>query len=163
MRKRVRPNPIYARRNKIRFVNIRATKDSLNQNHETNPHPVELRLVCKKAPNDTRRSKYVAAFSSPSPPRSGGLELLGKQRKESGRRQRPARAEQAGASESLGRGEVVLRAQGAKYLQSKFRAAGNVSNLDCLQPIQRPENHAAIDSLSLRLATCRWFFQQSFL
>src|SRR5262249_956295 len=50
---------------------------------------------------------------SPSPPRSGGLELLGKQRKESAKR-RPARAVRAGASESLGRGEVVLRVQGAK-------------------------------------------------
>jgi type II secretory pathway pseudopilin PulG len=34
-----------------------------------------------------------------------GLELLGKQRKEFGQSQRPARAERAGASESLGQGE----------------------------------------------------------
>ena len=39
--------------------------------------------------------------------------MLGKQRKESAKR-RPERAERAGASESLGRGEVVLRVQGAK-------------------------------------------------
>ena len=36
----------------------------------------------------------------------GGLESLGKRRKEFAGRQRPARAERAGASESLGRGEV---------------------------------------------------------
>ncbi len=39
------------------------------------------------------------------PPSPGGLEPLGKRRKELGRSQRPARAERAGASESLGRGE----------------------------------------------------------
>jgi tetratricopeptide (TPR) repeat protein len=38
-------------------------------------------------------------------PLPGGLEPLGKRRKESGLSQRPARAERAGASESLGRGE----------------------------------------------------------
>jgi len=38
-----------------------------------------------------------------------GLEPLGKRRKESGRRRRPARAERAGASESLGRGEGKRR------------------------------------------------------
>ena len=52
-----------------------------------------------------------SAVSSPCPPRSGGLELLGKQRKESAKR-RPERAERAGASESLGRDEVALRPQG---------------------------------------------------
>jgi uncharacterized protein len=54
------------------------------------------------------RTSPNAGTTSPSPPQSGGLSLLGKQRKESAKR----RAEQAGASESLGRGEVVLRAQG---------------------------------------------------
>ena len=39
------------------------------------------------------------------PPLPEGLEPLGKRRKESGRSQRPARTERAGASESLGRGE----------------------------------------------------------
>jgi prepilin-type N-terminal cleavage/methylation domain-containing protein len=38
-------------------------------------------------------------------PLPGGLEPLGKRRKESGRSQRSARTERAGASESLGRGE----------------------------------------------------------
>src|SRR5215469_4864873 len=41
------------------------------------------------------------AISSPSPPRSGGLEPLGERRKESARSERPASAERAGASESL--------------------------------------------------------------
>src|SRR6185437_10520684 len=50
-------------------------------------------------------------ISSPSPPRSGGLEPLGKRRKEFAK-QRPARAERARASESLGCGEVALRGQG---------------------------------------------------
>jgi hypothetical protein len=44
----------------------------------------------------------VAAENSPS---SGGLELLGKQRKEFARGEGPLRAERAGASASLGRGE----------------------------------------------------------
>jgi hypothetical protein len=43
---------------------------------------------------------------------SGGLELLGKQRKESAGSGGPPRAERAGASESLGWGEGALRVQG---------------------------------------------------
>jgi hypothetical protein len=39
----------------------------------------------------------------------GGLESLGKRRKEFAGRQRPDGAERAGASKSLGRGEVVLK------------------------------------------------------
>src|SRR6185437_1106737 len=52
-------------------------------------------------------------------PLPGGLEPLGKRRKESGRRRRPARAELAGASESLGRGD------GERKYQSVYR--GNKS------------------------------------
>jgi excinuclease ABC subunit A len=48
---------------------------------------------------------------SPSPPRSGGLEPLGKRRKEFAEGEGPQRAEGAGASESLGRGEVAPRVQ----------------------------------------------------
>jgi 16S rRNA C967 or C1407 C5-methylase (RsmB/RsmF family) len=53
-----------------------------------------------------------AGTTSPSPPRSGGLELLGKQRKESAEGGGPKGAERAGASEPLGRGEVAFRAHG---------------------------------------------------
>jgi 23S rRNA-/tRNA-specific pseudouridylate synthase len=45
----------------------------------------------------------------------GGLESLGKRRKEFAGRQRPARAGRAGASESLGRGEVVLNLQPSAF------------------------------------------------
>ncbi len=56
--------------------------------------------------------KLWSENSPPSPPRSGGLELLGKQRKESAESGGPRGPSEAGASESLGRGEVVLRVQG---------------------------------------------------
>ena len=49
-----------------------------------------------------------------------GLESLGKRRKEFAGRQRPARAERAGASESLGRGEVVLNLQPSAFSLRPF-------------------------------------------
>src|SRR6185503_20382408 len=58
-------------------------------------------------------------------PLPGGLEPLGKRRKESGRRRRPARAELAGASESLGRGD------GERKYQSVYR--GNKSYFTALR------------------------------
>jgi transcription termination factor NusB len=58
-----------------------------------------------------------AETTSPSPPRSGGLELLGKQRKESAKGGGPEGAVRAGASESLGRGEVVFRVRGENQLK----------------------------------------------
>ncbi|HXT13586.1 MAG TPA: SAM-dependent methyltransferase [Candidatus Angelobacter sp.] len=72
----------------------------------------DLKTVQSFGENPPERS-----ISSPSPPRSGGLEPLGKRRKEFAE-QRPERAERAGASESLGRGEAALRAQGEHHLSS---------------------------------------------
>jgi len=48
----------------------------------------------------------------------GGLELLGKQRKEFAGGEGPQRAERAGASESLGWGEGALRVQGSRKIPS---------------------------------------------
>ena len=52
-----------------------------------------------------------------------GLEPLGKRRKEWARSDRPARAERAGASESLGRGEEALRVQGKKHSKIGVRCS----------------------------------------
>src|SRR5690349_19616237 len=54
---------------------------------------------------DTVTDIIIPAWVTTILPLPKGLEPLGKRRKESGRRRRPARAERAGASESLGRGE----------------------------------------------------------
>ena len=57
--------------------------------------------------------RFLAAVAaSPSPPRSGGLEPLGKRRKECGEATSPPGPSEAGASESLGRGEVAPRVHG---------------------------------------------------
>jgi phenylalanyl-tRNA synthetase alpha subunit len=53
----------------------------------------------------------IATIAGATSPSSGGLELLGKQRKESAESGGPLRAERAGASESLGRGEGKRKSQ----------------------------------------------------
>jgi len=66
----------------------------------------------KPSPSSGAQNSNPPSTSPASPPRSGGLEQLGKLRKESAEGGGPEGAERAGASESLGRGEVAFRAQG---------------------------------------------------
>ncbi len=87
--------------------------------HENNPRP--------NASNE-RPNYGKPTTSPPSPPRSGGLELLGKQRKESAESGGPRGPSEAGASESLGRGEVALRVQGENQSPpAERRVLNNIS------------------------------------
>jgi hypothetical protein len=75
------------------------------------------------------------SLSSPK----GGLELLGKQRKEFAGGEGPQRAERAGASESLGRGEEVVRVhREEKYPARSFRRPLRVTNPQTQSISQRP-------------------------
>jgi len=67
--------------------------------------------------------KNLTAVRLPLRHEVGDLSCLGKQRKEYAEGGGPLRAERAGVSESLGRGEVVLRAQGTWFLQSNWQSA----------------------------------------
>ena len=69
------------------------------------PQPQGAPASCRLNAPTSPEPHVEPEASSPSPPQKGGLELLGKQRKESAESGGPPRAERAGASESLGRGE----------------------------------------------------------
>ena len=75
------------------------------------------------------QSSSNASASSPSPPRSGGLEPLGKRRKESAEGGGPQGPNEREASESLGRGEVVLKVKG--------QHDGGAHEVPCLPPAAR--------------------------
>ncbi|HXT10139.1 MAG TPA: transcription antitermination factor NusB [Candidatus Angelobacter sp.] len=60
----------------------------------------------------TRETSPNAGTTSPSPPRSGGLEPLGKRRKEFAEGEGPRGSSEREASESLGRGEVAFGVEG---------------------------------------------------
>ena len=103
----------------------------------------DLPVSLGSPPYQTFPTPPNAGTTSPSPPRSGGLELLGKQRKESAESGGPGGAERAGASESLGRGEVALRAQGENHFpKSAFvKLLEAVHEIDGLERIRFTSPH----------------------
>ena len=68
--------------------------------------------------DDLLTSEFYLEIAAPagSSLSAGGLELLGKQRKEFAGGEGPQRTERAGASESLGRGEVGINHQNSQFL-----------------------------------------------
>ena len=83
------------------------TSHAAGVRRENSPQP-----VARIEPLNRNDDCDSVSLSSPK----GGLESLGKQRKESAESGGPLRAERAGASESLGRGEEAFRVPG-KFIE----------------------------------------------
>ena len=84
--------------------------------------PISMARIEPPNRNETNDS---VSLSSPK----GGLELLGKQRKESAGGGSPPRAERAGARESLGRGEEALRVYGEETSADNGRRLKDAGDL----------------------------------